>query len=351
MNNSINNLSHTEMLNSNFLKACRGERVSHTPVWFMRQAGRYMDIYRKDKSKFKNFLEFCKNPDILCKVTLDAQQIIDADAAILFSDLPLILEAIGLDLSYPESVGPFISNPIRTTQDIQHLKSFEPSTMDFALQTIKLIKQSCPVPLIGFVGAPFTLLSYAIEGKGSKQYYHVKSLMYNHPKYWHTLMAKIANIVTEYADLQIQAGVDCMQFFDSWVGCLSPQDFKEFVLPHTQTIFDKLKSKVPTIYFGTGAGTFMDLMNQAGADVLGFDWRTPIQPYWNQLNCKAIQGNLDPLALCGSLEYAKQQVDYILNEVNHKPGHIFNLGHGIIPQTNVDLVIEIVKYIKEQSQR
>jgi uroporphyrinogen decarboxylase len=343
-------------LQSTFLKACRGEVTDYTPVWFMRQAGRYMDIYREDKAGFKTFLDFCKNPEILAKVTTDAQRIIDADAAILFSDLPLILEPMGLDLEYPTGVGPYIHNPVRTPKDIAALIQPHISTqMNFVGDTIQLIKEQLPIdiPLIGFSGAPFTLASYAIEGKGSKQYYHVKYLMYNHPKEWHSLMEQLSEIVTEYLLYQIDKGVDCVQVFDSWMGSLSPQDFAEFVLPHTKKIFQTLKVQaphVPSIYFGTGAGTFMDLKQQAGADVIGFDWRTPIQPLWDTLGCKAVQGNLDPLALCGPKDYLEKQVDFILESVGSKPGHIFNLGHGIIPQTPVEHVTHIVQYIKRRSK-
>ncbi len=347
----MNKVMENAILESPFLKACLGEKTDYTPVWFMRQAGRYMDCYLKDKAKFKSFLEFCKHPETLAKVTIEAQQVLNVDAAILFSDLPLLLEAMGLKLSYSE--GPLIEIPIRSPKDIEKLQPQKSEEMLFVADTIRLINQngSAGIPLIGFSGAPFTLASYAIEGKGSKNYYHLKHFMMHEPKAWHALMEKMMESIIYYLQMQIDAGVHCVQLFDSWVGCLSPHHYETFALPYTKGIISSLKGQVPIIYFGTGAGSFMNLMSSTEADVIGFDWQTPLFPLWDDLKLKAVQGNLDPLSLCGPIDFLKKEVDLILNQVKDKSGYIFNLGHGIIPQTPVENVVEITSYIHEQSKK
>ncbi len=310
-----------------------------------------MNEYQEDKAKADNFLDFCKTPELAAKVTLDAQRILNVDAAILFSDLPLILEPLGLDLDYPTGIGPYISNPIRSDKDIQNLKSFSvEDSLGFVGKSIQIICDGLPegIPLIGFSGAPFTLASYAIEGKGSKNYENVKKLMYGDAKSWHMLMEKLSQDVIEYLNYQIKCGVHAVQLFDSWIGALSPRDFESFVLPHTQKIISAVKGKVPVIFFGTGAGTFMDSLAKAGADVLGFDWRTPIQPLWDKLGCTGVQGNLDPTALFGNWDYIKQETDAILKSTKGKPGHIFNLGHGILPGTPVENVKRLAEYVQSQ---
>jgi len=338
--------------NSSFLKACRGEKSDFTPVWFMRQAGRYMREYRQDKARAKNFLDFCKTPELTAKVTLDAQKILGVDAAILFSDLPLILEPMGLDLDYPEGVGPSISNPVRVPGDVDKLREFAPSeAFPFVGETIRLINSELQrgIPLIGFSGAPFTVGSYAIEGRGSKEYQHVKNMMFNESSSWHKMMDKLANDISAYLNAQIDWGVHAVQIFDSWVGCLSPEEYSMYALPYTKKVIDNVKGRVPIIHFGTGAGNFMDLMDSAGAEVLGFDWLTPIRPTWDKLNCKSVQGNLDPSLLFEDWSTVKKAIDNILENIDGKPGHIFNLGHGILPGTPVDMVKKIVEYVHEKT--
>jgi uroporphyrinogen decarboxylase len=340
--------------NSPFLKACRGEPTPYTPVWLMRQAGRYMPEYQAVKAKADSFLDFCKTPELTTQATLDAQRILGVDAAILFADLPPILETLGLDLDYPVGVGPRIGNPIRTPADIDALRCDDPGTaMPFVGETIRLVRRGLPsdVPLIGFSGAPFTLSSYAIEGQGSRNYIYVKQLMYDEPGAWDTLMSLLTRQVIAYLQYQIDAGVQALQLFDSWVGSLSPQDYRSKALPYTRQVIDALKGQVPIIHFGTGAAGFMEAMHEAGADVLGFDWRTPMRQTWDRLGCTGAQGNMDPIALCAGRETVVQKAQEVLDDIDGKAGHIFNLGHGIVPQTPVDNVKALVDYVHERSSR
>ena len=338
------------LYNAPFLKACRGEPTEVTPVWLMRQAGRYMEEYQALKRQSASFLEFCKTPELTAQATLDAQRILNVDAAILFADLPPILEPMGLELDYPEGIGPAIANPVRDRDAIVALRDEDPATtMPFVGETVKLVRADLPadIPLIGFSGAPFTLASYAIEGRGSRNYIFAKQIMYGDPEGWDLLMGKLVRTVTRYLQYQIDAGVQAVQLFDSWVGCLTPNDYKTRVLPYTKAVIDALKGQVPVIHFGTGAAGFMDLMHAAGADVLGFDWRTPMSAYWDRLGCTAAQGNMDPIALCADRQIVLRMAQEVLDDIGGRAGHIFNLGHGIVPQTPVDNVKALVDYVHE----
>ncbi len=342
------------LYNAPFLKACRGEATDRTPVWLLRQAGRYMEEYQVLKRQCASFLEFCKTPELTTQATLDAQRILNVDAAILFADLPIILEPMGLTLDYPEGVGPVIGNPVRDRATAEALCNNDPAiSMPFVGETIKLVRAGLPahVPLIGWPGAPFTLASYAIEGCGSRHFIFTKQMMYGDPEGWDHLMGKLVEAVTHYLQYQIDTGVQAVQLFDSWVGCLSPHDYKTCVLPYTKAVVDALTGQVPIIHFGVGAAGFMDLMHEAGADVLGFDWSTPMSAYWDHLGCQAVQGNMDPIALCADRDTVLRAAQAVLDDVGGRAGHIFNVGHGIVPQTPVDHVKTLVDYVHECTAR
>ena len=342
------------MTNSRFLKACRREPVDATPVWFMRQAGRYMAEYRALRQQY-SLLEICATPDLATEVTLQPIRRIEVDAAILFSDLLLPLEPMGLPFDFIKGEGPQIEKPIDSREDIDRLRIFEPrEQLAHVLQAIKQIQQELAgrVPLIGFAGAPFTLASYAIEGGHSNNFAKTKALMYGHPDAWHALCDKFAAVVGDYLNAQIDAGVDAVQLFDSWVGALNGPDYREFALPHTQRIFEAIKGRVPTIHFGTGTSTIFPLLREAGGDVIGADWRIPIDDAWDRIgHDRGVQGNLDPTLLLGPLPRMMAQIDDILERVNGRPGHIFNLGHGILPSTPVEHVQRLAQYVHSASRR
>lgn len=343
----------TETLqNSRFLKACRGEPVDATPIWLMRQAGRYMQEYR-DVRATTTFLGLCKTPELAAKVTLDAQRILGVDAAILFADLLPILEPMGLQLDYPEGIGPQIGNPVRSAADIDALKEENPrDSMPFVGEAIKLVREGLPadIPLIGFAGAPFTLAAYAIEGGGSRNYIHAKTLMFGDPGAWAVLMEKLSGQIIEYLRAQIEWGVQAVQIFDSWVGCLSPTDYRTYVLPHVKRVLKAVSGKVPVIYFGTGTATLLEAMMEAAPDVIGIDWHTPLQRGW-EIGAKAVQGNMDPVSLFAPRDVVLGKARETLNAAAGRDGHIFNLGHGILPKTPVDNVKALVDYVHEKSAR
>lgn len=299
-------------------------------------------------------LDFFKTPHLAAKATCDAQRILGVDAAIMFADLLPILEPMGLDLDYIPGVGPNISNPVRTHRDIDDIRLTQSAeSMPYIGEVIRLIRQELPadIPLIGFGGAPFTLASYAIEGKGSRNYVFVKQMMYGDSSAWHGLMTKITNAVIDYMQYQIESGVQAVQLFDSWVGCLSPQDYREFVMPHSKRMLDAISGKVPVIHFGTGNPALCELMAEAGGDVIALDWRAPLIETWDKMGVKAVQGNMDPIVLCSTVEAVKAQAKALLDEVDGRPGHIFNLGHGIIPETPVENVKALVDFIHEYTSR
>ena len=342
------------MHESRFLNACRRKPVDVTPVWFMRQAGRYMSEYRAIRERH-SLLEICRTPDLATEVTLQPIRRLDVDAAILFSDLLLPLEPMGLPFDFIKGEGPQIERPITSPQDIDKLKTFEPrDALAHVLEAIGQIKSALGgrVPLIGFAGAPFTLASYAIEGGHSANFAKTKALMYGHPDAWHRLCETFASVVGDYLVAQIEAGVDVVQVFDSWVGTLNASDYREFALPHTRRIFDAIGSRVPTIHFGTGTATILDQLREAGGDVIGVDWRIPIDEGWERIGAdRAVQGNLDPTLLLGPTRRMFHQVDDILERIGGRPGHIFNLGHGILPSTPVEHVQMLAQYVHSASRR
>ncbi|MCB1684893.1 MAG: uroporphyrinogen decarboxylase [Pseudomonadales bacterium] len=339
-----------------FLDACAARPTPYTPIWLNRQAGRYMPEYHAVKGKLPS-LEFFKNPEKAAQATLDAQRILGVDAAIMFADLLPIMEPMGLNLDYKAGEGPVFANPVRSARDIEDLR-VQPAleATPYIAQTVKNILSGLPkdIALIGFAGAPFTLASYAIEGRGSRNYVHVKKMMYEAPGQWHQLLDKLTTQLVSYLQLQIDSGVQAVQLFDTWVGALSVADFSEYVLPHLERMITALKSTVnavPVIYFGTGNGHLLEATTAAGPDVLAFDWRVPLLQTWQQLGVKAVQGNLDPIVLCADRATVVRQARAILDEVAGRPGHIFNLGHGIIPETPVDNVKALVDCVHEYSAR
>lgn len=341
-------------MNSRFLKACRREPVDATPVWFMRQAGRYMAEYRALRERH-SLLEICRNPDLATEVTLQPIRRIDVDAAILFSDLLLPLEPMGLPFDFVKGEGPQLDRPIDSVADIDRLRLFDPrEALAHVLTTVRQTKRELDgrVPLIGFAGAAFTLASYAIEGGHSSNFAKTKALMYGHPEAWHRLCEKLASVAADYLSAQIEAGVDAVQVFDSWVGTLGPSDYREFALPHTRRLFEATGGRVPAIHFGTGTGTILPDLRDAGGDVIGVDWRIPIDTAWTRIgHDRAVQGNLDPTLLLGPTQRMFSQTDDILARVGGRPGHIFNLGHGILPSTPVEHVQMLAQYVHRASRR
>jgi uroporphyrinogen decarboxylase len=340
--------------NARFLKACRREPVDATPVWFMRQAGRYMAEYRALREQH-SLLEICRTPDLATEVTLQPIRRIEVDAAILFSDLLLPLEPMGLTFDFVKGEGPQIDRPIADAADIDRLRLFDPrDKLGHVLAAIAQIQGELAgrVPLIGFAGAPFTLASYAIEGGHSSNFAKTKALMYGHPDAWHRLCEKFAAVVADYLVAQIDAGVDAVQVFDSWVGALSPADYREFAMPHTRAIFAAIGGRVPSIHFGTGTSAMLDLLREAGGDVIGADWRIPIDAAWERIGYdRGIQGNLDPTLLLGPMQRMFAQAEDILERVGGRPGHIFNLGHGLLPSTPVEHVQRLAQYVHSASRR
>ena len=325
-----------------------------TPVWFMRQAGRYMAEYRALRERH-SLLEICRTPDLAVQVTLQPIRRIEVDAAILFSDLLLPLEPMGLPFDFVKGEGPQLERPIDSPADVERLRAFDPrEALAHVLEAVRLVQRELKgrVPLIGFAGAPFTLASYAIEGGHSNNFARTKALMYGHPDTWHLLCDKLATIVADYLTAQIDAGVDAVQVFDSWVGTLSPADYREFALPHTRRIFEAIGHRVPTIHFGTGTATILEDLRDAGGDVIGVDWRIPIDDAWERIGANhAVQGNLDPTVLLGPTHRMFSGTDDILSRVGHRPGHIFNLGHGILPSTPVEHVQMLAQYVHSSSRR
>ena len=338
-------------MNDRFLRACRREPVDMTPVWFMRQAGRYMASYRAIRDHH-TLLDICRNPELAAQVTLQPVNEIEVDAAILFSDLLLPLEPMGIPFDFVKGEGPVIDPPVRTVARIDSLRRFEPrESLAHVLDTIRLLRTQLDVPLIGFAGAPFTLASYAIEGGPSSNYARTKALMYGESEAWHRLADTFASIVADYLAAQIEAGAQAVQVFDSWVGALSAGDYREFVLPHTQKIFATVQPLgVPTLHFGTGTTTILAEMREAGGDVIGLDWRIPLDEGWAQVgDDRAVQGNLDPTLLLGPVERMLRGAHDVLQRAGGRPGHIFNLGHGILPSTDLEHVRTLAHFVHHQT--
>lgn len=340
-------------MKSRFLSACRGEAADCTPIWLNRQAGRYMPEYHALKGDTPS-LDFFTTPELAARATLDAQRILGVDAAIVFADLLPMLVPMGLDLDYKAGEGPVFGNPVRSATAVGRLAV--PPAEDgtgYIAETIARVLDDLPadVPLIGFAGAPFTLASYAIEGRGSRNYLHVKRMMYEAPKVWQALLDKLVDAVAGYVALQIASGVHAVQLFDSWVGCLSLADYRRYVLPSTQRLMERIRGRVPVIYFGTGNSHLVDAMYETGPDFLALDWRTPLAATWDRLGMPAVQGNMDPMALCADRATVAEHARRVLDEAEGRPGHIFNLGHGIVPETPVDNVKFLVDLVHEASGR
>ncbi len=341
---------------SRFLRACRRQPTDATPIWLMRQAGRYMVEYRTTREKH-SILEIIKTPELACEVTLQPINVFDLDAAIIFADILPPLEGMGLELDFVKGEGPTIYNPVRTADDIESLRVLPPEeTLGFTLEAIRLARReldSRGIPLIGFSGAPFTLASYAIEGTSSRNRIEVKNMMMSRPDLWHRLMAKLSEVAGHYLLAQAQAGAHVLQLFDSWVGELSPFDYEHMVLPYSRRAIEiASQAGVPIIHFGTNTSAMLPLIQAAGGDVIGVDWRIDLKQAWGLLgNQVGIQGNLDPVALFADWEALETRARHILDSVKGRPGHIFNLGHGILPETPVDNVRRLVDFVHEYSQR
>jgi uroporphyrinogen decarboxylase len=333
-----------------FLRACRREPADATPVWFMRQAGRYMAEYRALRERH-SLLEIVRTPELAMTVTLQPIARIDVDAAILFSDLLVPLEPMGLSFDFVKGEGPAIDRPVRSRADIDRLRRFEPrEALGHVLETIRLARAELDgrLPLIGFTGAPFTLASYAIEGGPSTNFARTKGLMYADPDAWHALCDLLAASAADYAVAQIEAGAQAIQIFDSWVGSLSPADYREFALPHSRRIFEAIGGRVPAIHFGVGTATLLPLMREAGGSVIGLDWRVPLDEGWSAVGAdRAVQGNLDPTLLLGPKRRMLSGAADVLRRAAGRAGHIFNLGHGLLPTTPVEHVQALARFVHE----
>ena len=337
-------------MESLFLRACRNQPIERVPVWLMRQAGRYMSEYRDLRARY-SFLELCKQPDLAAEVTLHARQVLQVDAAILFADILLIVECLGLKLTFAKGDGPVITEAVRTPEAVAKLpKTVDVGELDYVYQAVKLIRKELPpeISLIGFAGAPFTVASYCVEGGSSREFLNTKRLMYCDQQSWDRLMTTLADGTIEYLRRQIEAGADSVQLFDSWAGCLSPADYRRFVKPYSAKVLQSLPADIVKIHFGRGTALLLQDMADCGADVVGVDFMTPLGWARQQVNGKALQGNLDPAVLLTDRETIRNSVEDILREGGGQ-NHIFNLGHGIVPQTPVDLVKYLVETVREQS--
>jgi uroporphyrinogen decarboxylase len=338
---------------SPFMRACRKEPVPYTPVWLMRQAGRYMREYREVRAR-TGFLELCKTPELAAEVTVTAAERLNVDAAIIFADILLIVEPMGVQLEFAKGEGPTIHNPVRSAADVERLREVEGAdALEYVMEAIRLTRRALrpDLPLIGFSGAPFTLASYIIEGGGSRNYVHTKRLMYTDAGAWHALMSLIARALSAYLNAQVAAGAQAVQLFDSWVGCLGPDDYREYVLPHTRAVIQSVTPGTPVIHFGTGTAALLELMREAGGDVIGCDWRVDLGDAWRRLGDVAVMGNLDPVTLFAGQDTVREHARRILERAGRRPGHIFNLGHGILPETPVENVIALVDAVHELSRR
>ena len=333
-----------------FLAACQLKPTDYTPIWLMRQAGRYLPEYRAIRAKL-GFLDLCKTPEAAVEVTLLPVEKLGVDAAIIFADILLILEPMGAGLEFSRDEGPVLRRPLRRAADLARLADADPlDAVPFVFEAIRKTRAALNgrVPLIGFAGAPFTLASYLIEGGASRDYLHTKRLMRDDPAAWHALMEKLARVTGHYLNGQIEAGAQAVQLFDSWVGCLSPDDYREFILPHMRELFRRLTPGVPVIHFGTGTAGLLELMREAGGHVIGLDWRVDLDEAWRRVGYDVgVQGNLDPAVLLARPKEIRRQVKAILDRAGGRPGHIFNLGHGVLPETPPEHVSALVEMVHE----
>jgi len=345
---------------SRFVRACLRQPVDRTPVWFLRQAGRYMPEYMAVR-KHHSLLEICRTPEIAAEVTITAAERLGVDAAIIFADLLLPFTPMGLDFEFVNGEGPVVHQPIRTLAQVQALHTDRADELNYVAKAIeKVVKHFAPpradgdqLGIIGFIGAPFTLASYMIEGSGSRNYIEAKKLMYSTDGAWPLLMEKLLTVLVAYAQQQVEAGADVIQIFDSWAGALSVTDYRQFCLAPTTELVRRVQALgVPVIYFGVDTASLLPTMRETGADVLGLDWRVPLDTAWSSLNYRvAVQGNLDPITLFAPEAILKARVTEILDAAAGRPGHIFNLGHGIVPATPVEAVINVARWVKEYTAK
>jgi len=336
-----------------FVRACKSLPVPATPVWFMRQAGRYMKEYCDVRKRY-SLVEICKKPEVAAEVTITAAEYLGVDAAIIFADLLLPLEVMGMPFHFATGEGPVIEKPVRTAEDVEVLRTDRASELGYVAEAVgQVVKHfGSKLPVIGFCGAPFTLASYMVEGGGSRHYVEVKKLMYTSPEVWEELVNKLVAVLAEYSAEQVRHGADVVQIFDSWVGCLSVEDYRRYALEPTKRLIRRLQSEtdVPIIYFGTDSTTLLPSMSETGAEVIGLDWRVPLDEGWRTVGHKhAVQGNLDPVTLFATWNEVKQRAENILRLADGRPGHIFNLGHGILPHTPVDNVKNLAAFVHEFS--
>ena len=342
--------AETILAGSRFIRACLRKPVDRTPVWFLRQAGRYMQEYR-DVRKHHTLVEICKNPELAAEVTITAAEKLGVDAAIIFADLLLPLEPMGLDFEFQAGEGPVVHRPVRTAEDVRALRTDRASELGYVARAIEKVAAHFRdrLGIIGFCGAPYTLASYMIEGGGSRNYIETKKLMYGNSLAWGSLLDKLVVVLTEYCSQQVQAGADVIQIFDSWVGSLSLSDYRAYAFEASKRLVRAVQAMgVPVIYFGVETAGLLEQMAQTGADVIGLDWRQPLDEGWRAVgHGHAVQGNLDPITLFAPLDVLEQRVKEILRAANGRPGHIFNLGHGIVPATPVEKVQAVVKMVRE----
>ncbi|HEV2114640.1 MAG TPA: uroporphyrinogen decarboxylase [Terriglobales bacterium] len=340
--------------NSAFVRACKGQATPITPVWFMRQAGRYMAEYRAVR-KHHSLLEICKRPVLAAEVTITAAEALGVDAAIIFADLLLPFEVMGLKFHFASGEGPVIEAPLRGPKEIKRLRVDGADGLSYVSEAVRLVVRHFgeKLPVIGFCGAPFTLASYMVEGRGSRNYAETKKLMYREPEAWDELMRKLVAVLSEYSAQQAQAGADVIQIFDSWAGCLSPDDYRQYVLPRTTELVRNVQQAgVPVIYFGTDTATLLPAMKETGAEVIGVDWRISLDDAWASLEYRgAVQGNLDPVALFANWKDLRARAEEVLRRAGGRPGHIFNLGHGILPDTPVENVRALARFVHEHSAK
>ena len=331
------------------MRACRREPVERTPVWLMRQAGRYLPEYRTVREKV-GFLELCKNPRLCAEVMIATVERLGVDAAIIFSDLLPILEPMGFDLEFAAGEGPVIHNPVREPADLARVHELaDVDRLGYVMDVVRATRAGLDdsLPVIGFAGAPFTLASYCIEGGTSRAWLHTKALMYRHESAWHDLMGRLARAVSRYLVAQLDAGAQIVQLFDSWVGCLGPDDYRRYVLPHSRTALAAAARRAPVIHFATGNPALLPLLREAGGSVIGIDWRIDLDVAWEAIgHDRAVQGNLEPAVLLADRDTVRRRVHAVLDRAGGRPGHIFNLGHGILPQTPVENVLELVAAVK-----
>jgi uroporphyrinogen decarboxylase len=342
------------LASSPFLRACRGEPVPYTPVWYMRQAGRALPEYRRLREG-TGMLESCMRPELVTEITLQPVRRYDVDAAILFSDIVVPLRAVGVDVDIKPGVGPVMGRPVRDMADVERLRPLEPDDVPYLSQAVKsLVGELGARPLIGFAGGPFTLASYLVEGGPSKNHDKTRAMMYGQPELWHALLGRLADIAAVFLQVQVEAGASAVQLFDSWVGVLSPADYREAVLPHTRRIFAALApSGVPRIHFGVGTGELLGLLAEAGADVVGVDWRIPLDEASRRVaagaggRARPLQGNLDPAALLAGWDVVEPRARAVLDRARGLPGHVFNLGHGVLPETDPDILARLTDLVHQ----